>query len=118
MVPSTAYVSQRRGNASVKRALQGDSVTGAFLQPTIFPTVKVMLEMENPPFNSYLPPFLLWDSPGHSALWNFVETCWSVGREGPIGSHKVCTLDEFIHHSLCYSKKISLSCRLMLYFSK
>ena len=67
-------MSQQRGSASVKQTLQGDSVTDVFLQPPISPTVKVMLEMENPPFDSYHSPFLLWGSPGRSALWNFVET--------------------------------------------
>ncbi|OXB81671.1 UNVERIFIED_CONTAM: hypothetical protein H355_008920 [Colinus virginianus] len=40
MVPGAAYVSQQQGSVSVRQVLQGDSVTDAFLKPTVSPTVK------------------------------------------------------------------------------
>ncbi|OXB53471.1 hypothetical protein ASZ78_007667, partial [Callipepla squamata] len=40
VVPGAAYVSQQQGSVSVRQVLQGDSVTDAFLKPTVSPTVK------------------------------------------------------------------------------
>lgn len=57
LVPSTTHVSQRQGSVSVNQVLWGGSVTGAFLQPTVSPTVKVTFAIENPAFSSYHPHF-------------------------------------------------------------
>lgn len=57
LVPSTTHVSQRQGSVSVNQVLWGDSVTDAFLQPTVSPTVKVTFAIENPAFSLYHPHF-------------------------------------------------------------
>lgn len=57
LVPSTTHVSQQQGSVSVNQVLRGDSVTDAFLQHTVSPTVKVTFVIENPAFSSHHPHF-------------------------------------------------------------